>query len=99
MSMSESERWFAIHREEPVSARFHELIAAVHAKLEQLKLCDVAEASAGGDERTRTIYRRVASRDRHSLDELLHELARELPQQRTHAIVDQRRGDEPLQGV
>lgn len=74
--------------ERPVSDSFHDLIAALAVKLDEVRRCDVSEGHARsvGKRDIAALFARISSRDRHSIEELMQLVSAHQPDERVHSI-------------
>lgn len=73
------------HSEMPVSDSYHDLVMALADKLESTRLYGGYERHAqfGGKPDIATLFSRIASRDRHSIEELMQSLREHQEDERT----------------
>lgn len=74
--------------EMPVSDPFHDLVAALATKLDETKRYDDCERHAHGEGKhdIAAMFARIASRDRHSIEELMQSLSEHQTEERVHSI-------------
>lgn len=75
--------------EMPVSDCYHDLVTALATKLREIKHYDACERHAHLEDKRdiASLFARIASRDRRSIDELMQSLGAHQPEEHVHSIV------------